>query len=156
MEELKRLLQMARTVMEHQGCHLPQLIRMRNGKAELYTISEMDSEDHKNKLEQMIVKFVDEGSDSICFISEAWSLPTEYFETWKQYPSVHDNPHKVEILSAIYSTKSTEIHASATINRNNDEVLLSEWQITDLTGHQTTGRFTQFWEKARRKHYKDN
>jgi len=160
-----------RKIFEDGGMISPTVYKIENNQLEVYVIAEMPNDDCKDKVEQLCVKFVDDGAEGLGFASEAWMLAGEKWNTHKQYSCIADNPNRIEILMFTYSTKSTEVMAFAKIIREDEEdpwgitftgekkkPKLDEWDIhtTSKDGHKSEGRFAKFWEKARTLHYAEN
>jgi hypothetical protein len=137
----------------------PIVLVVKDGGMDIHMVTELNNVEQKDALSEYMAKLAREGAEAIVFVSESWSLRSKDAESYKGYPSIADNPNRIEIVSVLYSTKDGDMMASAEINREYDpwadefkvsdcKPVLKPWDIYDSEEMQTDGRFCRFWDKS--------
>jgi hypothetical protein len=146
-EKFANLRNLATASFEIQGSHAPQIIRMReNGGDDILCLPHTQ----QDQIEKIIVGLISEGCESLCYIAEAWTLREEHVDTADQHDSIEQNPNRVEILSAIYTTPKGDFIATAEIVRPQEQTpILNDWVVYDEEySTDYGGQFSHFWERA--------
>jgi hypothetical protein len=154
----------------HQGEHAPQIMNLtKDGEMQIVLVVGMDDDEQKDKVAEMMVRFVEDGSQAVAFITEAWTVCQTDLDEGQNCTNVRpsQHPNRKEILMVTYSTPFAEWVASADIIREEtdpwggrmsdlqENLRLSEWTRMEIPG-MNPGRFTNIWRKARGKHFQEN
>ena len=164
-EHEKNFLQMQKMATEcflHQGEHAPQIMNLtKDGEMQIIVVAGMENDKHKDQLVEMMIELVEKGSQSIAFITEAWTVCQTDFNEGQDHTNVRpsQHPNRKEILMITYSTPADIIREedpwSARMGKLQEQLRLSEWTLMEIP-KMNPGRFTNIWRKARGKHFQDN
>jgi hypothetical protein len=173
-ENLRVVQKMAREAFLKQGHHIPQIINInKDGGWEIMVIADMENDEHKDMLAELMKQLVEKGSQAVIFIGEAWTVVqpnTDLKEALKIRPSQH--PDRIEVLMVQCSTSAGELITSAPIIRevennpwdrrmaglplDSEKPKLGEWTGLQEQTDWTVGRFSNIWGQVRQKHSQDN
>lgn len=135
----------------------PTIFYIKSGEIKIHLITSMSNVNEKNIVEKLMVKLINDGAESLCFITEIWALKEKHIHTRTDYPDIQSNPNRSEALMLKYSSQRLNLTGMAFIIRKDTDPLkkptLSEWE--DIKGT-SEGRFCNLWEKARSLHFQEN
>lgn len=168
-EIIKGLRETIKKIFESGGEISPTIYAVKNDSVNVFVVPVMPDDNSKDQVGKLMVSLVDKGAEGIGFVAESWMLDPNFIHTVKDYPSVSENPHRIEVIMFSYSTINWESMMMAKIIREEPEdpwgisftgeekkPKLAEWDINEGSEYHSQGRFCQLWKKARTLHYAEN
>lgn len=134
---------------------VPCVIANVSGQLLVCMIPEGLTQESKDKVEELMVRFVRQGAEEVEFLSEAWAVSAdlksgsdvEQAVRLSRQGRINEHPDRVEVVNICYESSRHVIQAVRRITREPDARLAEGWDVHADLGF--VGRFTNLFHKAR-------
>lgn len=156
---IKNIYEMAKKNIERDGMLRGMIFADGPGGVIIADVHElMCTQESKDQIEQIVLKFITAGSTAILMMTEAWMIDDQdaakdYMANRNKYPNgLSDHPLRKEYVHFNYESAEGPIWSMAPILRTGENAYLGNLNIMEKKFDEMSGRFANFFAKAGKKY----